>query len=473
MQYPVSRSSIPRPIRGLAAFGLLFLLAAGAAWADTPARAAERHTASVDVRNLLDFVVSVGAADPGEALAIDIVALDEEGHQHRRTRMQIEAGGRAVLGTDSLRGFDRLLLSADRPFEALLEDADSDFEARIESATGGATAGRAATKANQCDGAWNLSCIAPAGCTYTSGYLPGRVEPGGRVFWNLHTPDPSFPYYRTLANGCWANWYQIQSNGCPRFVDNCFGQTYEITTSLPTQGPDLVIRNLTLSPSSIQAGGQVGVFYDVVNEGDVTVTAAYRERIVLRAPGQAPITLFVTLDHGQDLPPGASYSGAATVQPPGGAGSYAIDVEADAAGVIAESNENNNVSTRPLTITSSSVQQLTIDGLTYRPQAGDHWQFSMHDCTQGALCVRSLVVRNTGTVSTPVTVVDDSGKGTTLTHDCPSSLQVEKSCTITAQHVLPVGTAREYSGSVKIFGYTVPDQFSYPICIADDNSLCR
>ena len=449
----------------LAPLCLALLLSPAALAQSLPADGAEsdiRFGARVDISTLAQPLLTV-SNDGADSVALEIVALDEDTHQHRRHELRLEADGQSVLGFDSRVDFETLVLSGDAPFIAVLEDALGG-EARTISVS--ELNARPSKSAAQCDGTWQLSCITKS-CSYTSPYLPGRVENGDQVYWNLHTPTGP---WTTIGSGCSTNWYGVQSNGCPSFATNCWGQTFTVAHNI--QQPDLIISNVSLSTGSVQSGQDVIVYYDVENIGNATVTPRYQERFLLKPSSGPAYEVYLGSTYGQDIPPGQSVSLAKTVQVTGAAGSYTLQVEADAGYAVAESNENNNITGTPITLTAPPVPQITISGLIYNPGSANGWLFALENCPQGSPCTRTFGLENTGGSTAGVYITDNSDPGTVVTDNCPSSLTPGQTCTITITHTLPSWVAREWGGDLSI-AFGVPSQSKYKICIADDDTLCR
>jgi glucose/arabinose dehydrogenase len=134
-------------------------------------------------------------------------------------------------------------------------------------------------------------------------------------------------------------------------------------------GKDLVIEDLMVSPASMAAGGTVTVSHDVVNLGTVTVTETYTDRIYLSTDAVldgADTLLGNSHGHTVDLAPTAAHANTQNVTIPAGTapGNRFILVRADALGTVNESNEGNNVTAIPVTVTSQAGRDLVIENLT-------------------------------------------------------------------------------------------------------------
>lgn len=451
------------------------------AFGEPEAPSAAAYAARAEIGDLRQPIVTLHNEDSFEAVSIEVVAIDEDGHQHRRHDLILEAGGHSVLGLDSLGDFEVLVLSGSAPFRALLEDAqiadklrgeprELDVHRVDDDLSGDAFAKGDETEIpTQCEGTWNLTCISPSTCTTVTGYLPGRVEDGDQVYWNLNTPTGP---WTTVGSGCSATWYNIQSNGCPSNVYNCYGQTYSIDHNLsPTPKPDLIITNLSVSPSTVTSGQSVLVSYRVTNIGNATVTERFQERISLQPASGPAYEIFLTSTDGTDIPPGKSVNKVRTVTVFGSYGDYQLLVMADAGNAVMESNENNNTSSTPITIVPTSNPEITINGMIYNPGSGGGWTFALQNCVQTQLCTRHFTLESTGTTSAPVYITDNSDAITTVTDNCPSYLAPGQTCQITIQHTLDQGVAKRNGGELEV-AFGNPSQPDYEICIEDTNWLC-
>lgn len=468
----------PRALGQWASIAGLSLCLAGAAVAQSadslrPATGSEaRFGTQMDIGHMSEPLLSI--VNPHEEqLAVDVLALDEDGDRHRSHRLHLEAGGASLLGLQGDVQFERLILSAERRFAADVEDALSGetLAARV-SPLGEALAKgfEADPVTTRCDGTWNLSCISPTNCNVVTGYRPGRVENGDQVYWNLNTPTGP---WTTVGSGCWAVWYNVLSNGCPSRVVNCANQTYAVSHDLPPLGPDLVIEGITVTPNPVTSGDDVTVRYTVRNIGDTTVTARYRERILLQpVGGGASIEAWVVSSHGQDLPPNGTLQVVVSVEINAPAGQYRVQVEADSSRAITESDESNVFNGPTLNVQAPAGGQITLTGLTYRPSSSNGWTFSMHNCPQTVSCTRSFGVENTGTGPALFYLQDFSHADATVSHNCPTSLPVGATCSISISSTLPLRVAKRPLGFLKVLN-AMPAESSYQICIADDNTLCR
>lgn len=438
------------------------------AWPPAP-QAEASFSAEVDLGAVTQPLVTL-AHDGDEPLRLEVVALDEDGDQNRRHELVLEPGGRSILGLESLASFERLVFVADGAFEAQVEDAlgAAVKTVQAEPQTGDRIAGL--TKSStQCDGTWNLSCISPSSCTHVSGFKPGRVENGNQVYWNVHTPTGA---WTTVGSGCSTTWYSVNANGCPTRAYNCWGQTYKVEHNLPLAGPDLVIENISVNPSSVVSGNDVTISYTIRNIGDVTVTARYQERILLKPSSGSAQELYVTSTKGQDLPPNGTYQVVTNQEINAAAGNYTIQVEADYGQAVAESDENNLFSGATLNVQAPTAGQLSIEGLTYNPSSGNGWRFAMHNCPQNVSCTRYFTVRNIGGSNAYFALVDNSDPGVTVTETCPTWVTPGGTCTISINYTMYSPTAKDIIGSLQVPG-AEPAQSSYDICIADDDTLCR
>lgn len=120
---------------------------------------------------------------------------------------------------------------------------------------------------------------------------------------------------------------------------------------------DLLIQDLAVSPSSALPGQNLVVTYNVRNQGSSPVAAGYRERVYLSGDSTlqaSDILLGASHNHSQ-VGAGSTHPGNLSLAIPGGMpiGSYFLLVEADTDGVVAETNESNNVSSVGLQVVAN------------------------------------------------------------------------------------------------------------------------
>ncbi len=146
--------------------------------------------------------------------------------------------------------------------------------------------------------------------------------------------------------------------------------------------PDLVVTNLTCTPSAPQAGDTVNFTATVKNQG----TAAGAPGIVAFAVDGTKVS--ETVNNTEALASGASTTVTGTWSSTL-AGSHSVTATVDSAGTTAESNETNNTYSADLTVDPVPGIDFTVIGISYTPSyviAGDKVTFS-------------AVVKNQGTVA--------------------------------------------------------------------------
>jgi subtilase family serine protease len=140
-------------------------------------------------------------------------------------------------------------------------------------------------------------------------------------------------------------------------ADNVVSETQETNNTRSksiTIGPDLTLASVTLSSTSIPAGGIVNATDTVVNQGGDTA-APTTTRFYLSKNSTLDAT-DVALSPARTVPaiaPGGSNSGTSTLTIPLGtaAGSYSLISKADGDDVVGESSETNNVNVRSIQVT--------------------------------------------------------------------------------------------------------------------------
>ena len=123
--------------------------------------------------------------------------------------------------------------------------------------------------------------------------------------------------------------------------------------------PDLIVSSMTVSPTTISLSGmadpKVYVTETTRNQGSGTATATTTKYYLsTNATFDAPADVWLASRAVPLLATGASSAGpqtAVTIPPGTASGNYYILAVADAGNTVAESNENNNVVAKPLTIT--------------------------------------------------------------------------------------------------------------------------
>ena len=122
-----------------------------------------------------------------------------------------------------------------------------------------------------------------------------------------------------------------------------------------TLGKDLRVVNALAVPGPLAPGGKVTVSYGVRNQGTLTVTETYAERIHLSGDstlGPGALALGTTTGHSTDLAAGATAAHSLAVTIPVGTvpGDYYLLIQADALGAVTESDESNNVTAVAVTV---------------------------------------------------------------------------------------------------------------------------
>jgi subtilase family serine protease len=127
------------------------------------------------------------------------------------------------------------------------------------------------------------------------------------------------------------------------------------STSSGASGKDLRIESARFWPTSVSATGGTTFIYNVANRGSATVTEVYAEKIYLSKDASlgGDTLLATSFRHTATLAPNATFANTHIVTLPAGTapGSYFILLQADALGTVSESNEGNNVTAIPITLT--------------------------------------------------------------------------------------------------------------------------
>ena len=142
-----------------------------------------------------------------------------------------------------------------------------------------------------------------------------------------------------------------------------------ITVSAPVpQNPDLIIQNHNTTPSSIVAGNSTTVSCDVKNQGNVSTggnstLVYYLSNDNIFDPSDTYLNAYNTIN---TLAGGAiqNINTSVAIPPSTSSGSHYIILVADANNVISESNENNNVGYRAITVTAPPLPDLICQNQT-------------------------------------------------------------------------------------------------------------
>lgn len=135
-----------------------------------------------------------------------------------------------------------------------------------------------------------------------------------------------------------------------------------VNTTAPALA-DLIVNQLTISPTSVQAGGQVLMNVSILNQGAGSAGAASHE---VRLSTDAVITSadrLIVVITSNPLSPGAAALFTQlpiTIPPDTPSGAMFLGVIADATNEVVESNEANNIATVALTITSPTFNVTNI-----------------------------------------------------------------------------------------------------------------
>src|SRR5206468_806347 len=190
-------------------------------------------------------------------------------------------------------------------------------------------------------------------------------------------------------------------------------RTTPFTVTAGQQFPDLVVSNVSVTPTSANAGAPATVTLTVSNIG--TGSAAPDTVRIRLAAGTIITSSDPLLDTftAAGLAAGQSVTYTRTVTIPAGqsAGSFYMGATANADGALTESNGNNNQRTTPFTVTA--VQQfpdLVVSNVSVTPTSAN----------AGAPATVTLTVSNIGTGSAaPDTVRIRLAAGTTITSSDP------------------------------------------------------
>jgi uncharacterized membrane protein len=167
------------------------------------------------------------------------------------------------------------------------------------------------------------------------------------------------------------------------------GNTSEFSAVFQLGGgqPDLVVRNLVVTPTTVNAGGMVQVVFTLANQGTATAGTT-RQDIVLSTDNtiNAQDTVLASVT-APVLGPQATqpFTQMVTIPMTLSAGQFFIGVIADAGAVVTESDETNN--TANVTITVNSMPDLVVSGFRVTPASvnpGDSLRVEFTISNQGS-----------------------------------------------------------------------------------------
>src|SRR6185295_11602505 len=153
--------------------------------------------------------------------------------------------------------------------------------------------------------------------------------------------------------------------------------------------PDLIVTNVTWSPTTPTVGQPVLFSATIKNQGTAATPNGIAEGIAFLVDG-----VKVTWSGGytSSIPPGSSVTLTADGGPSGNmwtatAGTHTVEAFVDDVNRIAESNENNNTLSSTLTIASGSLPDLIVTNFTWSPTTP----------TVGQQVLFSATIKNQGT----------------------------------------------------------------------------
>ncbi len=167
------------------------------------------------------------------------------------------------------------------------------------------------------------------------------------------------------------NYYLLVSadGGLAVTESNESNQTTYVAITVTVAKPDLIIKEFpTLNVSSVIAGGNVTVSYDVINQGNATAGSSSTS-LHLSTKNYYDATATYLADYSvSSLSAGSSqsYSKSITIPASTPAGNYYLLVSADGGLAVTESNESNQTTYVAITVTNqNSISQITWSGYTW------------------------------------------------------------------------------------------------------------
>lgn len=162
--------------------------------------------------------------------------------------------------------------------------------------------------------------------------------------------------------------------------------------------PDLVVSNLTWTPSSVGTSTAVSFSATITNQGSAASPAGVKHGVAFLVDGTE---VNWSDNDTASLPAGSSITLTANGGPTGAAtwsataGTHTVQAYVDDSKLISESNETNNTLSRSLTVASTTAPDLVVTALTWSPASpapGNGVQFT-------------ATIKNQGTAPTPAGIV--------------------------------------------------------------------
>ena len=159
-----------------------------------------------------------------------------------------------------------------------------------------------------------------------------------------------------------ANDYQICMSAMSGTVSDCSGN---FTIQSPPK-PDLVVQNQSASPTTVEAGSSTYISCTVKNQGSGSAASSYIKYYLSSNTTYDPVDTYLTSDYVSSLSSGGTSSENATVTIPSGTstGTKYILFYADKDSSVSESNENNNVAYKAITVIDPVNPQVNVSPTT-------------------------------------------------------------------------------------------------------------
>ncbi|MEM9836625.1 MAG: CARDB domain-containing protein, partial [Bacteroidota bacterium] len=193
--------------------------------------------------------------------------------------------------------------------------------------------------------------------------------------------------------GTWYILFRADRNGSVAESSESNNVSWRTITVLPNTAPDLVVQNTSASPTSVAAGNTISLSCRVRNTGTASTGRSSSLGYYLSSnTTYSSNDISLGTDFVTTLSPNnfSSESISATIPAGTSPGTWYILFRADRNGSVAESNENNNVSWRAITVLPDANPDLVVQNTSASPSS----------VTAGNSISLSCRVRNTGNAST-------------------------------------------------------------------------
>ncbi|MBD3341391.1 MAG: peptidoglycan DD-metalloendopeptidase family protein, partial [Candidatus Lokiarchaeota archaeon] len=179
--------------------------------------------------------------------------------------------------------------------------------------------------------------------------------------WNTHWKFNSYTITNSTTKGQYTVefWYEDINRPAPNNVLFKDTKSYTIVNN---QAPDLIVENQNASPTTINAGSSISVSCTVKNQGNASAGSSYLRYYLSSNTSYGSGDNELGYDYVYNLSSGGTSSENTTLTIPSNTstGTWYILFYADANHQVTESDENNNISYKQITVTEPSKPDLVV-----------------------------------------------------------------------------------------------------------------